>query len=134
MKKGCKHQHRPPEGKPLSPQSFLKMFECCLKDTPPPLPEKILNMRESLQKPQILETVFRPGEKFLICSDMIVEDLLFTFPYLRAYFEEHHPLGLLSPVLHQTTLEMYFADLPEKIENVCTDLSTLIARKEISHG
>ncbi len=126
MKNTCKHDSPAPDKKAPKRESLLSFFQCCMTDTPAPLPEKLLKLRESLQQPQIAESIYRPGQPFVISEEMIVGDLLFNFPQLHEYFQEKHPLGLLSPVLDRTSLEMYFADLPVKIDDICRDLSDLI--------
>lgn len=121
----CKHG----TGKNSIPENFLSLFECCLKEEPTPIPEKLQNLRQKLPESTYTNVKYRSNREFTVLPDMIVQDLLITFPYIKEYLEELHPLGLMSPALSRTSLEMLFSDIEADIKQICEDLSNLINQK-----
>jgi hypothetical protein len=61
---------------------------------------------------------------------MIIGDVLLNFPQIRPFLEDLHPLGLMSPLLDQITIEMFFSDQEVDIENICQHITNLIAQSE----
>lgn len=111
------------------PHPLSHFFGCCLGEDPAPLSKKIQDLRKNLPDHQFEEIKIIQGEPFLISADMIVGDILFNFPQTREIFQEIHPLGLLSPILDQTTIEMFLADLTISVEDTCTELNKKINQK-----
>jgi hypothetical protein len=106
--------------------AFKGFFECCLTDTPAPIPEKLQALRQKLPERSYSSVKYRKNKDFTIFPDMIVADLLLTFPYLKDQLSELHPLGMMSPALSQISLEMLFSDMEIDIPKVCQDLASLI--------
>lgn len=115
------HQH---EGS--RPHPLTQFFGCCLGDDPAPISPKIQSIRENLGKDQDLPVIIRPGQYLVITPDMVVADLLINFPQIKPLLEDLHPLGLLSPVLDQISLEIFFADLAVDVKAVCQQLESLV--------
>ena len=123
-----KHQHKSQE-KGARPHPLTQFFGCCLGDEPTPISPKIQSLREGLNSNSTEEIDLQKVENLEITADMIVGDIIFNFPQTRAYLEDLHPLGLLSPRLDQTTIEMFFSDLNPALEEVCQKLTQIISVK-----
>lgn len=123
-----KHQHKSQENGPR-PHPLTQFFGCCLGDEPTPISPKIQSLRESLGSKQTEEIDLQKVEHLEVTSDMIIGDIIFNFPQTRPYLEDLHPLGLLSPRLDQTTIEMFFSDLNPNLEDICKKLTTIISVK-----
>lgn len=113
---------------------LTKFFECCLKDGAAPIAPKIMQVRENLSASGLSETHHVPGQTFQVSGDMIVGDLLFTFPQIEPLLQDWHPLGLLSPALNRTSLELFFSDLPVDLKDICLKLNQVINQKAPRHG
>ncbi len=125
---GCDHKDHCQHGN--NPKNLLQFFQCCLGEEAPPISEKIQSLRQKIGGSENITAVqVRPEEKFSVYGDMVVADLLHTFPEIRPYLEELHPLGLLSPTLHSTTLELFLADSETDINTVCLELEAIINRQ-----
>lgn len=120
------HSHNQQKGDPASSQDILQFFSCCLGEDPAPISKKIQNLRANLPESTIEEVNYHPGTAFHVSPDMVVADLLTTFSQTRPYLENLNPLGLLSPTLHTTSLEMFLIDFNVDLETVCRDLDSLI--------
>lgn len=101
-------------------------FQCCLTDEPTPIPKKIQTLRQKIPESKYASVEYKKEKSFTILPDMIIADLIFTFPYLKTYLSELHPLGMMSPALDKTSLEMLFADIEADINKVCQELTNLI--------
>lgn len=121
----CKHETK----EKTVPEKFLSFFECCLKEDPAPIPEKLQNLRRKLPESSYTDVEYKLNQEFTVLPDMIVQDLLTTFPKIKEYLEELHPLGLMSPALSHTSLEILFSDIEADIEQICNDLSHIINHK-----
>jgi len=121
------HQHKHNHVHNSHPHPLTQFFGCCLGNEPTPLSPKIQNIRENLGNGQIEDVIITPGEKITISKDMIVADILANFPQTKAFFHELHPLGLMSPVLDQISLEIFFSDQPDiDLENICRQLESIV--------
>lgn len=115
------HSHRHSSAK-----EFFQFFSCCLGEDPAPISDKIQNLRAQLPENSMEEVKYTPGTNFQVLPDMVVGDLLTTFSQIRPYLEELHPLGLLSPALNATSLEMFLIDFDLDLQTVCQELESLI--------
>ncbi|MCC7432845.1 hypothetical protein IT412_04985 [Candidatus Peregrinibacteria bacterium] len=106
------------------PHPLAGFFACLLGDEPAPISEKIQTLRENLTTSETIEETLK--QDLIISKDMVVLDLINNFPKIKAYLQEIHPLGLLSPRLDQTTLELFLSDLNLDIDVICADLTKLI--------
>ena len=113
------------------PHPLTQFFGCCLGDDPAPLSPKIQSIRENLGNGQTEDVIITPGEKITISKDMIVADILANFPQSKTLLHELHPLGLMSPVLDQISLEIFFSDQPElDLENICLQLESIVNQSQ----
>lgn len=113
------------------PHPLTQFFGCCLGDDPAPLSPKIQNIRENLENGQIEDVIITPGQKITISKEMIVADILVNFPQTKSLFHELHPLGLMSPVLDQISLEIFFSDQPDiDLENICLQLESIVNQSQ----
>jgi hypothetical protein len=133
MKKHCIDKTHDPSQKAAKKASPFSFFECCLKDEPAPLSQKIRDLRAALPTANLEEIIIKPGEQFRVSGDMIVADLLFNFPQIRPYLEDLHPLGLLSPQLDRTSLEMFFSDQDQNLSLICEGLDQIINTHQVPH-
>jgi hypothetical protein len=125
------HQHNHNHGDNSRPHPLTQFFGCCLGDDPAPLSPKIQSIRENLENGQIEDFIITPGGKITISKDMIVADILANFPQTKSLFHELHPLGLMSPVLDQISLEIFFSDQPElDLENICLQLESIVNQSQ----
>jgi hypothetical protein len=132
METPCPHHDHEHRNQDLTLRKLTEFFECCLKDGPRPLSDKVQQIRKSIpQSNATTETRHIPGQNFTVSTDMIVADLLFTFPQIKPLLEDLHPLGLMSPALKTTSLEMFFADQPVNLEQICSDLSQIINQNQL---
>lgn len=106
------------------PHPLSGFFACLLGDEPAPISEKIQTLRENLTESETIEEPL--GQSLIISKDMVVLDLINSFPKIKDYLQDIHPLGLLSPRLDQTTLELFVSDLNLDIDDICADLTKLI--------
>lgn len=118
MKKSCPH-HR-------QDKDILSFFSCCLGDEPAPIPEKVQKLRSTLGNVLLEDTKYQPGIYFQVTPDMIVADLIATFTQIKPYLEDLNPLGMMSPMLGTTSLDLFFQNLDIDLETVCHDLEALI--------
>jgi len=116
------HQHDP-----LQP--FSSFFECCISEDSGKLSDKIQQLRQNYAEHQITAEVITPNQAIFIEKDMIVGDLLLNFPEIRPVLEDIHPLGLMSPLINQISLEIFLSDINVDPELICQQLSTLINTK-----
>lgn len=114
--------------------NIAQFFGCCLGAEPAPIPEKIQTARTNLSNNSVTEIHHQPGEPFHITPDMIIADLLLTFPIIKNYLEDLHPLGLLSPALETTSLEMFLLDFNLNLDEICRDLDCLINQNNQSNS
>jgi hypothetical protein len=125
------HQHNHNHGDNSRPHPLTQFFGCCLGDDPAPLSPKIQSIRENLENGQIEDVIITPGGEITISKDMIVADILANFPQTKSLFHELHPLGLMSPVLDQISLEIFFSDQPElDLENICLQLESIVNQSQ----
>lgn len=123
--------HHHPHSTPLTdkgqrPHPLAAFFGCCLGDDPAPISPKIQKLREQLPQSATEELTIIPGEHLTITKDMIIGDVIANFPLARSIFEEIHPLGLLSPLLDQISIEMFLSDLNTDADQICASLTSLI--------
>jgi len=124
------HKHLHTEGIQSRPHPLTQFFGCCLGDEPTPLSDKIQSIRSNLHPGTTLsEVTIEAGQDFLLTKDMIVGDILVNFPQTQPYFQELHPLGLLSPALNHISLEIFFSDLPVDLDQICQELTQLVNQK-----
>ena len=126
------HQHHHSNQNPAAtsrPHPLAAFFQCCLGNEPAPLSPKIQKLRDKIPSSQTLEIHLKPGQKITITKDMIIGDVLANFPENKNIFEDIHPLGLLSPLLDQTTIEIFLSDLNIDADLICQSLSKIIAQK-----
>lgn len=102
-----------------------KLFNCCLGNEPTPLSHKIQQLREQKLHGQIKIVTIKANQKLTVEPNMIVGDLIASYPLIKVELQEIHPLGLLSPTLNQTTLEFFLADLHLNLKEVCQTLTKL---------
>ncbi len=127
MTKKHHHPHQITDGNPNGrPHPLSHFFGCCLGNDPTPISPNIQELRLRLGEGHLENVTITPGEAFSITPDMIVADLIFNFPDIGKYLENLHPLGMMSPQLEQISLEIFLADLPVEIEQICQDLNKLI--------
>ncbi len=127
------HQHSHKEDqKGQRPHPLTQFFGCCLGDEPTPISPKIQSLRESLNNTKTEEINLETAQNLEITSDMIIGDILLNFPQTKSYLEDLHPLGLLSPKLSETTLEMFFSDMNHDLETICQKLTQIISVKPLS--
>lgn len=117
------------QGNGHRPHPLAQFFGCCLGDEPTPISPKIQSLRENLNSKNTVEINLKEVEHLEITPDMIIGDIIFNFPQTRSYLEDLHPLGLLSPRLDQTTVEMFFSDLNPDLKEICQKLTALISVK-----
>jgi len=122
---GSSHSH-PLPGLGERPHPLAAFFGCCLGDEPAPISQKIQKLRELLPESSTEELSIIPGQPITITKDMIIGDVIANFPLAKSIFEEIHPLGLLSPLLGQTTIEMFLSDLNTDADQICASLTSLI--------
>lgn len=104
-------------------------FECCLTDEPAPIPEKIQILRQKIPGNEYPSVKYNKDNEFTVLPDMVVADLIVTFPHLKQHLSDLHPLGMMSPTLSQTSLEMLFADIEIDLTELCKELTLLINHK-----
>ncbi len=122
MQKPHKHKHsHDHEQDPLS-----AFFGCCLTEDPTPISAKIQQLREQLPETHNTELTVIPGQNITITKDMIIADVMTTFPITRQVFEDLHPLGLLSPSLDKISIELFLSDLQIDPDQICAELTNLI--------
>jgi hypothetical protein len=124
---GHQHVHATGQGRP---HPLTQFFGCCLGNDPTPISPKIQAIRENLGNGQTESTIIQPGHHLTISQDMVVADILANFPQSRPFFQELHPLGLLSPALDKISLEIFFSDLPVDLEQICQQLENLVNQKQ----
>lgn len=124
QRKTCQHSHQNAPGN--TAEEMLQFFSCCLGEDPPEISAKIRELRQKIPERNLEQVNYEPGKHFQISKEMIVADLVLTFPALRPHLEELHPLGMLSPMLASTTLEMLLSDLAVDTQQVCLELENII--------
>jgi hypothetical protein len=124
QRKTCQHSHEKDPG--ATAEEMLQFFSCCLGEKPPEISAKLRQLRQKIPGQNLEQVSYEPGKHFKISKEMIVADLVLTFPALRPHLEELHPLGMLSPMLASTTLEMLLSDLDVNPQQVCRELENII--------
>ncbi len=101
------------------------LFNCCLENKPTPISPRIQKLRKQKLRGKIQIITIKPHQKLIVKPNMIVGDLIAAYPLIKAELEEIHPLGLLSPTLNQTTLEIFLDDLHLNLKKICQTLTKL---------
>ena len=99
---------------------------CCLKTEPTEISDKLMSDRRSLSEQEFCTIALKSNAKVELTADMIIGDIIQTFPHSKELFKDIDPLGINEFSSNNLSISMFLSGTGIDEQKFCTELNQLI--------